>query len=245
MLSSHPPRNTTHLDFTTRATLREWMDEPCSYEDFRACLLSLRRSNRLTFNYRPTLLWLRQFRGTTTPLHILDIGSGGGDMLRRIEHWASRNRVPVTLTGIDLNPHSTRAAQEVTPASSRIRFLTGDAFTTPYETPPTHIVSSLLTHHLTEPEIVQLLVWMEATATQGWFINDLHRDPMPYHLYRALAKLLRFHPFVQHDGPISIRRAFRAGDWQRMLRAAGLQTSAVIQAVKPARLCVSRVKAHV
>ena len=181
---------------------------PCSYEDFRACLLSLRRSNRLTFNYRPTLLWLRQFRGTTTPLHILDIGSGGGDMLRRIEHWASRNRVPVTLTGIDLNRHSTRAAQEVTPASSRIRFLTGDAFTTPYETPPTHIVSSLLTHHLTEPDIVQLLVWMEATATQGWFINDLHRDPMPYHLYRALAKLLRFHPFVQHDGPVSIRRAF-------------------------------------
>ncbi len=62
MPSSRPPENDPHLDFTTRANLREWMDEPCTYEDFRACLLSLRRSNRLTLNYRPTLLWLQQFR---------------------------------------------------------------------------------------------------------------------------------------------------------------------------------------
>ena len=49
------------LDFTTRAHLSEWMDEPCRYEDFRACLVSLRQSNRLTFNYRPTMQWLDQF----------------------------------------------------------------------------------------------------------------------------------------------------------------------------------------
>ncbi len=165
-------------------------------------------------------------------------------MLRQIERWANRNRVSVTLTGIDLNPHSTRAAREFTPASSRIRFLTGDAFSTPFDTPPTHIVSSLLTHHLFEPEIIQLLGWMEATAAQGWFINDLHRDPVPYHLYRFMAKLLRFHPFVQHDGPVSIRRAFRNADWQRMLYAAGLESSAMIQGFKPARLCVSRIKVY-
>ncbi len=220
------------------------MDEPCSYADFRACLLSLRRSNRLTLNYRPTLLWLGQFRDRTTPMHILDVGSGGGDMLRRIERWGKRNRIPVTLTGIDLNPHSTRAAREFSRASSRIHFVTGNVFSTVFDTPPTHIISSLLTHHLPEPEIVALLRWMEVTATQGWFINDLHRDPVPYHLYRIAAKALRFHPFVQHDGPVSIRRAFRTGDWQRMLSAADLESAAAIQAFKPARLCVSRVQPH-
>ncbi len=239
---SRKPDNDPHLDFTTRATLREWMDEPCTYEDFRACLLSLRRSNRLTFNYRPTLQWLQNFRNSTTKLHILDVGFGGGDMLRAIESWANRNRVFVTLTGIDLNPHSTRAAREFTPGTSRIRFLTGDAFTTPLDNPPTHIISSLLTHHLPEPEIIDFIRWMETTATTAWFINDLHRDAVAYHVYRVAARLLRFHPFVRHDGPISIRRAFRAADWQRMLTAAGVGSDATILPARPARLCVSRVK---
>ena len=234
------------LDFSTRADLSEWMDEPCTYEDFRACLRSLRRSNRLTFNYRPTLQWIDQFRTVARlprerPLHVLDVGSGGGDMLRLIERWAVRHSFRVTLTGVDLNPYSTRAAREFTPASSRIRWITGDVFTADIETPDL-IVSSLLTHHLPEPEIVHFLRWMETTATTGWFINDLHRDPVPYFLYRVFSKLLRFHRFVQHDGPISIRRAFRRQDWDHMLVAADLAGLAEIYSVRPARLCVSRVR---
>lgn len=236
------------LDFRTRANLSEWMDEPCTYEDFRACLLSLRRSNRLTFNYRPTMQWLDQFRAVASlprdrPLHILDVGSGGGDMLRRIETWAAQNRFRVSLTGVDLNPHATRAAREFTPAFSRIRWITGDALTAEME-PPDLIVSSLLTHHLSEPAIVQFLRWMEATATAGWFVNDLHRDPFAYRFYRVFSTVLRFHRFVRHDGPVSILRAFRREDWARMLQEAGLSDVARVYGVRPARLCVSRVKLH-
>ncbi len=232
------------LDFTHRANLSEWMDEPCSYEDFRSCLRDLAVSNRLTLNNRPTLRWLERLPiPETTPLHIVDVGSGGGDMLRRIEQWARRNGRAVRLTGIDLNPYAARAAREFTPAGSAIEWITGDAFSYIPDQPINIVISSLFTHHLPEAEIIRFLQWMEHTATCGWFINDLHRDAVPYYVYRALSTAMRWHRFVRHDGPVSVRRAFRAEDWERMIASADLPSNeASIYGVRPARLCVSRVK---
>jgi hypothetical protein len=82
---------------------------------------------------------------------------------------------------------------------------------------------------------------MEQHASAGWFINDLSRAAIPYHLFRVAAKLARLHPFVQHDGPVSIARSFRPEDWRRICAAAGLGEQDVeIRGFTPARLCVSR-----
>ena len=64
--------------------------------------------------------------------------------------------------------------------------------------------------------------WMEAHARRGWFIGDLHRHWLPYYGFGVLAWLARWHHFVLSDGRISIARSFRAGDWRRLMRAAGL-----------------------
>lgn len=226
------------LDFTHRAHLSEWMDEPCTYEDFRACLHDLQQVNTVTLARRATLHWLRQVPRTGETLHIVDVGCGGGDTLRHIELAARRWKLPVRLTGIDLNPYAARAAKEFTPAGSAIEWVTGDAFS--YVAAPVDVViSSLFTHHLPDAEIVQFLRWMTDTARIGWFVNDLSRAAMPYYAFTVLSKAARWHRFVQHDGPVSIRRAFRTQDWLGYLRAAGLYAAgAVIQPVWPARLCV-------
>jgi SAM-dependent methyltransferase len=236
------------LDLTQRADpaeLPEWMDEPCSYQDFRACLVDLAQVNRLTLAARPTLRFLEDLcRNTQTPsipLRIVDVGSGGGDMLRRIARWAQQRGVAVQLTGIDLNPYAARAAQEFTAAGSSITWITGDAFS--YTQPVDVVISSLFTHHLSEPEIVQFLAWMEAVAQRGWFINDLVREPTPLHLFSVLAAVFGWHRFVRHDGPVSFRRAFREDDWQRMALAAQLPLSSLgLRRWTPGRLCVGRLR---
>jgi hypothetical protein len=84
---------------------------------------------------------------------------------------------------------------------------------------------------------------MERYAELGWFINDLSRAAIPYHLFRAFSRLARLHPFVQHDGPISIARSFVPEDWRSMCSAAGLvDKDVVIKGFKPARLSVGRRK---
>ena len=118
-------------DFSRRVSPRELpelMDGDCSYEDFRDCLRSLEQVNRWLLGYRPTLAWLRRLpRGVHEPVHIVDVGSGGGDLLREIAGWARRRGIAVRLTGIDLNPYAGRAAAERKPLEMGITWVTGDA----------------------------------------------------------------------------------------------------------------------
>ncbi len=243
----------TQPDLTTRAdpaTLPELMDEPCTYEEFRACLRDLASVNRWTFAYRPTLIFLARATQSRSrrdaPLRILDVGSGGGDTLRVIARWAAHRNLPVELTGIDLNPHATRAASEFSatdPRFAHIRWITGDVYTSPEAQSADLILSSLMTHHMRDPEIVQFLRWMESTAGRGWFINDLLRSARSHSFFRRFSRVMRWHPFVQHDGPVSIRRGFRSEDWLRLLSEAGIPAAAVtLDQPAPGRLCVSRLR---
>lgn len=240
-------RSSFEVDFSRRASpqeLPELMDGECSYEDFRECLRSLEQVNRWSLGYRPTLAWLERLAvGKHQPLQIVDVGSGGGDLLRRIADWARRRGVAVQLTGIDLNPYATRAAAEATPMEAGIAWITGDAFAYRPEKPIDIVVSSLMAHHLEDGEIVLLLQWMEANARVGWFINDLERSERSSRVFAWLAAALRWHSFVRHDGPVSFQRAFRDEDWLRLVAAARIPREAVsLERWRPGRLCVGRWK---
>lgn len=242
--SNQQPDNT--MDFSRRARGKELMDLPCTYKDLRMWLKDLAQVNSVTLAYRPTLRWIQQFAGHAEhrPLHIVDVGTGGGDALRRIERWAARERVNLRLTGIDSNPYAVQAAREFTPSSSRIRWKVGDIFAFDCESEPIDlIISSLLMHHMDDGEILRFLMWMERVSSLGWFVNDLSRSHASYIAFQALAKLAQWHHFICHDGPLSIRRAFLPEDWQNYANAAGLELDHIfIDRHWPGRLTVSRRK---
>ena len=221
------------------------MDQPCTRADLRTCLRDLAWVNRKLFGYRPVLTWLQSLNLGQFPhiIRILDVGCGYGDTLRRIGLWAENRGIAVQLTGLDLNPDTTAIASETSVAGSRIHWITGDIFAYAPPQPPHLILSSLFTHHLADDQIVRFLQWMENTALTGWFINDLSRNIVPYRLFSLFSRVMRLHPFVQHDGPVSIARSFVPADWERYCAAAGLPAGkAVIQGFTPGRLCVSRRK---
>jgi 2-polyprenyl-3-methyl-5-hydroxy-6-metoxy-1,4-benzoquinol methylase len=226
---------------TDPSLLPEWMDEPCSYEEFRACLIDLAKVNRTLHAYRPIVNWIANLPPQREPLHIVDVGCGGGDLLRHIADWAARKRIPVQLTGVDMNPMSIRAAAEFSKAHPQIQWITGQAQRMQNQADIDIVTSSLCTHHMSNSEITQLLQWMELTAQRGWFLSDLRRSRTNYILFSLLSRLARWHRFVQHDGPVSIRRSFSEHDWQRLCIAAGV-TNMQIQRSFPGRLCVSKTR---
>jgi SAM-dependent methyltransferase len=220
------------------------MDGEVDYATLRGCLIDLAKVNRLTLAYRPTLAFLERLRREGRwprgrPLAILDVGSGHGDMLRKIARWASKRKLAVTLTGIDLSPWSAKAALEAPATDPPILYLTGDLFD--FRGVADVVLSSLFTHHLDDITVVRFIEWQEQTARTGWFINDLRRHPLPYHGFGLLAAVMRWHPFVRHDGPVSISRAFTRADWGQALSQAGAREAA-IEGWFPFRLCVSRVR---
>ena len=230
------------------AELPEWMDGPCLPEVLEGCLRDLAVMNRLTMSYRSTLGFLARVRlrvGSGRPVHVVDVGSGYGDMLRVVWRWARRRRWPVRLTGIDMNPVTEGIAREATRAAGMpegaIAWRTGDATEEVKE--PDVVISSLVTHHMRDEEVVGFLRWMEAHARVGWMVNDLERQPGPARGFVVLARVMRWHPFLHHDGPVSFRRAFRVEDWEELLRRAGVPAGAA-RVVKrfPARMCVERLR---
>src|SRR5580704_16483963 len=130
-------------DFSRRASIVERMDEPCSRDDLRACLRDIARTNRWTRAYRPLSIWLDGLAPAIAtiagPIRILDVGSGFGDGLRRVEQWAREHRIGVELSGLDLNPDATAIATEATSNTSRIQWVTGDVLAYAPAKPP-HLV---------------------------------------------------------------------------------------------------------
>ncbi len=245
-------RSSTEIEFRQRVSPRdlpELMDGACSYEDFRGCLRSLEQINRWLLGYRPTLVWLKRLppalgnHGLRAPLHIVDVGSGGGDLLRQIAVWARRRGTAVQLAGIDLNPYAARAAAASTPQDFGIEWVTGNALVYQPEKPVDIVMSSLMAHHLEDEEIVALLRWMEANTQAGWFINDLERSERNSRMFGWLDRMAGWHRFVRHDGPVSFRRAFREEDWVQLLTSAEVPREAVtVEHWRPGRLCVGRWK---
>lgn len=239
------------FDSRIRATEAELMDsEDCSYDVLRDCLRDLAAVNRLTLGYRPTLAFLdRMVRlgrtPTGRPIQIVDVGSGYGDTLREIARWSERRDIAVRLTGVDINPFAVRAAFEASKDYPSISWIEGNVFDAANwpDGKPDIVLSALFTHHLDDEAQCRLLRWMEDTAQCGWFVNDLLRHPVSYWGFMGLSRVLRWHRFVRHDGPLSIARAFRRADWERALGKSGLGNSQVrIESWFPFRLCVARVK---
>jgi hypothetical protein len=225
------------MTLATRAEAVELMDaddlDPAVYA---AVVADLARVNRVTLAARPTLAFLNRIAHGAGSLRIIDIGFGDGDMLRRIERWAMKRRLPVELVGVDLNPRSERAARAHSPPGSTIRWITGDYADQGGDWDAA--ISSLVAHHMTDAELIAFVRWMEANAA-NWFVNDLMRHVVAYRGFPLLAWVARWHPIVRHDGTLSIARSRRPAEWAPLLAAAGVEEARVGR-VFPFRLCVER-----
>ncbi|MCM2281735.1 MAG: methyltransferase domain-containing protein [Bdellovibrionaceae bacterium] len=220
-----------------RSDLLEQIDgSDFSPQEHEQSLRQLEIINRWTNGYGPTLEAIRYFfarqPSPARPLRILDVGCGYGDTLRAIAKWSARNRKPMELTGIDVQPLCGELAvrqswRERLRCSSEdhppIRYLTGNVFEHEPERPYDVIINALFMHHLSNESIVTMLNWMHEHARLGFFINDLHRHRLAYDGIKWLTRLLPCNRLIRHDAPLSVARAFRIGEWRGYLRAAGLR----------------------
>lgn len=227
------------MTLAMRRDAAELMDaDDLAADTYAAVVADLARVNVVTLAARPTLAFLRRHARPGGRYRLLDVGFGDGDMLRRIERWATRRGVAIDLVGVDLNPRSEAAARAHTPAGSAIRWITGDHEALAGERWD-FVVSSLVAHHMTAAELIAFLRFMAAEARVAWLVNDLHRHRFAYASWPLLARVFGWHPIVRHDGHVSIARSYRPAEWEPLLDAAGVRAR-VFRAF-PFRLCVEGV----
>ena len=212
--------------FTYRSNQKELLDRgDIPFDHIRQNMQELDTINHYLGGHRITLRGLQSVLGEMaafTPLHIVEIGSGGGDNLRVIKQWAQETGRTVQLTGIDINPECVAYAQGLK-GNEGICFLQADYKQAVFDRKPDVVFSSLFCHHFGEEELVSMLQWMKEHAQLGFFINDLHRHPLAYYSIKGLTRLLSRSYLVKNDAPLSVQRGFRRGDWERLFARAGIQ----------------------
>lgn len=218
-------------DLSRRSAEAEWLDgSDASPEELALVLRDLARFNGAMLGHWPVIAWLSaatKGNAEGRAFTLVDVGCGYGDLLRAVRRWARKRGVTIRLIGLDLNRETIRIAQDATDDADDIDYRVADIFDFAPPVPIDFVVSSLLTHHMSDDLIVKFLRWMEQTARKGWMIYDLQRHPVPYHFIGLMGKLTRLHPMVIHDGRISVARSLTRSEWLARVDEAGISYEAV------------------
>lgn len=144
------------------------------------------------------------------PLEVADLGCGSGDLPRAIARWCRKKNVPVSLTAVDLNKYIIRYAHAKSEDFPEIRFETMDVFSDDFKSRRFDIVvMSLFLHHFDNWKAKELLRNSFDQCRLAVVVNDLHRSPVAYHLFKPFTFLTGSTEIIRHDGLISILRGFK------------------------------------
>jgi len=215
------------IDFSQRHPGPELMDgsdiPPKNlFQNYR----ELHAVNKWLGGYRITLKGLSVLlHGKNQKYSVLDVGCGGGDMLKEVLNWSRRKKLQLHLTGIDL---SEAAIQYSKVNSPEIQWIQQDVFDhlksgAKYDV----IMNTLFMHHFTEEKIAELLKLMWQSCSKGIIINDLHRHPLAYHSIRWITKFFSHSYLVKHDAPLSVLRSFKKEDWKNIFERVGISTAEI------------------
>ncbi|MEM0543604.1 methyltransferase domain-containing protein [Flavobacterium sp. j3] len=141
---------------------------------------------------------------------IVDIGCGGGDMLRKLAEFGKQNGYNFKLIGIDANAYTISHAEQLSKEYTNISYRCEDIFDGNFKELHYDIVLCTLTlHHFKDEEILRLMQLFYENASIGIVINDLHRSAIAYRLFQGLCFVFRLNAMSRKDGLTSILRGFK------------------------------------
>ena len=153
---------------------------------------------------------------------MLDVGAASGDSARVIASEYPGARI----TNLDYNDVNLQAAPRPK--------IIANAFVLPFREPSfDYVFSSLFLHHFAEEKVIHLLRTLYATARRALIVCDLERHILPYLFLPATRPFFGWQRITLHDGPISVRAAFRKEELAGVAEKAGI-TKAEFAVYRPA-----------
>jgi len=213
-------------DFAIRTLLPEKMDQPgVPAQETRQALRELETINRWLGGYHVIFNALERLDWSgNRAKRIIDLGSGGGDLLRAIANWAIRKKRKVDLIGVDWNPVMTEYARQESSVFPNIHFETMSVFDDRLLKHEADItMSSLFCHHFDNEQLIGLLQRMRELSSQAVIINDIHRHWFAYYAIKAITVLFSRTYLVKYDAPLSVARSLTRKEWEDVLSAAGFE----------------------
>ena len=209
-------------------TLVEWMDrKDCDEELLHNTYSQFTTINKLLSGWaaiyrvmiRPIL---QQKPGKTAT--ILDVGCGGGDIIRLLDGLAKKDGFEVELTGIDTDERSIRFLQNIKhPKNITFRNATSGKLAVDGQKFDI-VISNHLIHHLSAENLQSVCHDAERLTTKISIFSDIERSDIGYASFGLIAPLLFRSSYIVADGLISIKKSYRKKELQEILPSGWLVT---------------------
>ena len=211
----------------------EWMDDPEIPKNLHLAALSgLERINSVSGAAGALWRKIRPLAAETTPLRVLDLACGSGDVANRLQRRANAEGVAIEVSGCDRSGVAIDAASQKGDAEFFVADLFAGNFPSGYDV----YLCSLFLHHLSNEESVALLRHM-ATG-RAFFLSDLRRTARGMMLARWITPFITRSPVVRKDSRLSVQGAHTMAEARALLAQAEV-VGARIERQWPQRFLIS------
>ena len=213
--------------FNQRSDKKELLDaDDIPKEDLFQNLKELDTINALLGGYSISFNAFKKVLTKNKNYTIVDIGSGGGDTLKRIYKWSREQNYSIKLFGIDLKQTCIDYSVSNKP-NSEIKFICDDYKNISRHLPKIDIIHAcLFCHHLTDEEIIELIRFTQANQST-LIINDLERNAFAHYSIKLLTKLFSKSYLVKNDAPLSVLRGFKKKEWENIIKVSGVKNYSI------------------
>jgi len=161
---------------------------------------------------------IRPLLSSSRDQRLLDVGCGGGDMVRRLQDLARSDGLRLQVVGLDPDPDALAVARAR--ARNGVSFRQGHSadLIRAGETFEFVICNHLL-HHFSGRDLIALLHDFEALATRRILCGDIERSRLGYALFSILARPIFRNSYIREDGLTSIRKSFTRDELRALVPA--------------------------
>jgi 2-polyprenyl-3-methyl-5-hydroxy-6-metoxy-1,4-benzoquinol methylase len=201
------------------ADVVELMDDPdCDPRRLEATLRRFETVNRLVSGWRGVYRSrLAPFLASLgRPAHVLDLGTGGGDVVTHLAGLAASDGLDVRWVGADPDPRAIAVAQNR--AAPGVEFRCTDAAALRAEGARFDcVLSNHVLHHLSPVELQEFAADSLALSDGLVVHADIRRSRLAYGLYAVGVTPFAPGTFLRTDGLRSIRRSYRVDELAAVL----------------------------
>ena len=201
--------------FTNRLIKPELLDH-APPDEARPNLADLVRINRYFGGHSTIRKMLGRIVTTDDKFTLLDIGAASGDtarLLRQLYPSASVTSLDYNLVNLEKAPPSKLIAN-----AFELPFLPGSF---------DYVLCSLFLHHFSDEQVVALLQSFYHVAKRALLVCDLERHVLSYYFLPMTRWLFKWQRITLHDGPASVRAAFRSDELLTLADKAGIRDARV------------------
>lgn len=220
------------MDFTTRSSTPELMDNPNLPEDqLRLALKDIAFVNRYLGGNKITIKALCQIISSQPDKktwRVVDVGCGDGEVLRQLAQYFKNHSQNFEFLGVDINPKSIERARTKSTQYENIHFSTEDILKIQEDSFSCDIIVCTLTlHHFSDEQILIFLKKFHKLAATAIIINDLHRSKLAYRLFQLFSVIFIKSYVAKFDGRVSIARAFKKENLETYSKQLALSKSTI------------------